>query len=74
MSSPTSSSSRQGERAEPAKRAVQALGDERDWEHALPGVVMSMIPTSSLHLHAKEHRGRITAGAVKDNIDREGFL
>ena len=37
-----------------------------DWEHALPGIVMSMIPSLLFFVFMQKHiMGGITAGAVK---------
>ena len=46
--------------------AMQFSAQTADWEHALPGIVMSMIPSLIFFVVMQKHIvGGITAGAVK---------
>lgn len=45
---------------------MQFSAQTADWEHALPGIVMSMIPSLIFFVVMQKHIvGGITAGAVK---------
>ena len=45
---------------------MQFSAQTSDWEHALPGIVMSMIPSLLFFIFMQKHiMGGITAGAVK---------